>query len=314
MTTSERNPRDQEILSVTALSLMVKETLSSNFASVWVDGEVSNVSQPQSGHIYLTLRDEHSQIRAVIWRGTAAKLRFDVQDGLKVLCNGEIDVYPPRGSYQLIIRQIEPRGQGALQLALRQLRDRLAAEGLFDAQHKKPLPAFPRRIAVVTSPTGAAIRDFLEVAARRWHGPRFLVIAARVQGDSAAEEIERGIVLANRLDPSPDVLVVTRGGGSLEDLWSFNEERVVRAIFSSRIPVVSAVGHEIDVTLSDLVADRRALTPSEAAEIVVPSAVEISERLLQIKNRMTASLRSRLEFQPYLLDFSRRLFCSARCL
>jgi exodeoxyribonuclease VII large subunit len=220
-------------------------------------------------------------------------LRFDLEDGQEVVCRGDIDVYPPRGVYQLIIRQIEPLGIGALQLALRKLQERLAAEGLFDARHKKALPRFPRRIAFVTSPTGAAVRDFLEVSRRRWRGAQVLVIPAKVQGEGAAEEIVRGIRVANALAESPDVLVVGRGGGSLEDLWCFNEEPVVRAIFASQIPVVSAVGHEIDVTLSDLAADLRALTPSEAAERVVPSEDEIRAGLDGVRQRLAVALRSR---------------------
>jgi exodeoxyribonuclease VII large subunit len=210
-----------------------------------------------------------------------------------VVCQGDIDVYPPRGVYQLIIRRVEPVGLGALQLALRQLQQRLAAEGLFDPEHKRPLPRFPRHIALVTSPTGAAVRDFLEVARRRWQGVRVTVIPARVQGDGAAVDLVRGIAAAHLLADAPDVLVVGRGGGSLEDLWCFNEEPVVRAIYASRIPVVSAVGHEIDVTLADLVADVRALTPSEAAERVVPSASEIRAGLDNQRRRLLAALCAR---------------------
>ncbi|MCH5374751.1 MAG: exodeoxyribonuclease VII large subunit, partial [Planctomycetes bacterium] len=231
--------------------------------------------------------------RGVIWRSVASQLPFELRDGLEVVCRGGIDVYPPRGAYQLIIRRIEPLGVGALQLALRQLQQKLAAEGLFAPEHKRPLPRFPRRIAFVTSPTGAAIRDFLEVLRRRWRGVHVLIIPAKVQGDGAAADIARGIRVANSLAPAPDILVVGRGGGSLEDLWCFNEEAVVRAIFDSRIPVVSAVGHEIDVTLADLAADVRALTPSEAAELVVPSADEIRADLQTCRQRLSAALCAR---------------------
>ncbi len=275
------------------LSLQIKESLQASFSSVWVAGELSNVARPQSGHIYLTLKDEDAQLRGVMWRSAASRLKFDLQDGQEVACRGDIDVYPPRGTYQLIIRRIEPLGVGALQLALRQLQERLTTEGLFDSVHKKPLPQFPRRVAFVTSPTGAAVRDFLEVLRRRWRGIQVLVIPARVQGEGAAEDIVRGIQAANALAEPPDVLVVGRGGGSLEDLWCFNEESVVRAIFASQVPVVSAVGHEIDVTLSDLVADVRALTPSEAAELVVPSEEDIRGGLNSAKQRLAAALRSR---------------------
>ncbi len=280
-------------LSVSQLTLLIKQSLEAEFTSVWVSGELSDVSRPQSGHIYLTLKDEGAQIRGVIWRSVASRLGFDLQDGQQVVCRGDIDVYPPRGVYQLIIRQVEPLGIGALQLALRKLHQRLAAEGLFDPGRKRQLPRFPRRIAFVTSPTGAAVRDFLEVLRRRWRGVQVLIIPAKVQGEGAAQDLVRGIRLANSLAEPPDVLVVGRGGGSLEDLWCFNEEPVVRAIHASRIPVVSAVGHEIDVTLSDLVADVRALTPSEAASLVVPAAEEVRAGLDGMRARLAAALRSR---------------------
>jgi exodeoxyribonuclease VII large subunit len=260
---------------------------------VWVAGEISNFSRPQSGHCYFTLKDDAAQLRAVIWRTAAMKVPFELCDGLEVICQGRLDLYPQRGSYQLVVQQIQPKGMGALEMALRRLREKLAREGLFDARHKKPLMRFPRQIAFVTSPTGAAIRDFLEVLHRRWLGAAVLVVPVRVQGDGAAREIAEAIARVNGLSPPPDVLVVGRGGGSLEDLWAFNEEIVVRAIFASKVPVVSAVGHEIDVTLSDLVADVRALTPSEAAERVVPSADEVRAGLGTIGKRLAAALRSR---------------------
>jgi exodeoxyribonuclease VII large subunit len=233
-----------------------------------------------------------------------------MEDGLEVVCQGHLDVYAPRGSYQLVIEQIHPRGVGALELALRKLREKLAAEGLFDPSRKRPLPKFPQRIGFVTSPTGAAIRDFLEVLRRRWRGVEVLVIPCRVQGDGAAREIAAGIAAAGRLAPRLDVLVVGRGGGSLEDLWAFNEEVVVRAIAASEIPIVSAVGHEIDVTLSDLFADRRALTPSEAAELVVPAAEEVRALLRGHQQRLQGLLRARVEAARMRLDglASRRCF------
>lgn len=282
-----------QVLTVSQLTSRIKDTLEEAFPSIWVVGEISNLSRPQSGHLYLTLKDETAQIRAVLWKTAASHLRFNLEDGQQVVCRGEIEVYPPRGSYQLVIRQIEPQGLGALQLAFRQLHARLAAEGLFDARWKKPLPRFPRCIALVTSPSGAAVRDFLEVVRRRWRGAHVLIVPARVQGAGAAAEIAAGIERANCLADPPDVLVVGRGGGSFEDLWCFNEEVVVRAIFASRVPVVSAVGHEIDVTLSDLVADVRALTPSEAAERVVPSAEEVLAEVRRFQQRLSAALRTR---------------------
>jgi exodeoxyribonuclease VII large subunit len=288
------SPAAQQTLTVAQLTSQIKNSLEGEFTSVWVVGEISNYSRPQSGHAYFTLKDDQAQIRAVMWRSAAAKLKFDVADGLDVVCHGHIDVYAPRGSYQLVIDELQPKGMGALELALRKLREKLAAEGLFDAARKRKLPAFPRRVAFVTSPTGAAIHDFLQVLRRRWRGVDVLVIPARVQGDGAAQEIVAGIRLANRVQPRPDVLIVGRGGGSLEDLWTFNEEPVVRAIAASKIPTVSAVGHEIDVTLADLVADVGALTPSEAAERIVPAAEEISARVRAYQQRLRHAAHRRV--------------------
>jgi exodeoxyribonuclease VII large subunit len=290
---SDRSDQPRKLLTVSQFTQLIQGVLETTFHSVWVSGEVSEVSRPHSGHVYFTLKDAGAQIRGVVWRSTAQRMRFRLEEGQEVICHGDLDVYPPRGTYQLVVRQVQPQGVGALQLAFQQLQRRLAAEGLFDPQHKKPLPAFPRRVGFVTSPTGAAVHDFLQVAARRCCAVDVLIIPARVQGEGAAAEIARGIELANRLKPSLDVLVVGRGGGSLEDLWSFNEEVVVRAIHASRVPVVSAVGHEIDVTLADLVADARALTPSEAAERVIPSAEELTQRLRVLERRMVAMLRSK---------------------
>jgi len=278
------------VWSVSDLTAQIKSSLQTGFTSVWVTGEVSDLARPQSGHVYLSLKDDSALLRGVIWRNTAARINFPLEDGSEVLCRGDIDVYAPRGSYQLVIRQIEPRGEGALQQALRRLQAKLRAEGMFEEQNKRPLPSFPRRIAVVTSPTGAALRDFLEVSRRRWQGSEVLVIPTRVQGDGASQEIVKAIQIAGRIRPAPDVLVVTRGGGSMEDLWSFNEEPVVRAVFDVPIPVVSAIGHEIDVTLCDLVADQRALTPSEAAELVFPSAIEVRSSLNHFQQRMIGAL------------------------
>lgn len=282
----------QRPLSVAELTGLIKETLETQFPWVWVVGEISDLARPRSGHVYLTLKDEQSQIRAVMWRTIASRLKFELADGQQVVCRGDIDVYLPRGSYQLVIRQIEPRGEGLLQQRLRQLQAKLAAEGLFEPELKQPLPRFPRRVAVITSPTGAAIRDFLEVVRHRWQGVDVLIVPTRVQGAGAAGEIARAVKQANRIQPPFDVLVVTRGGGSMEDLWCFNEEVVVRAIHASRIPVVSAVGHEIDVTLSDLVADVRALTPTEAAQVILPSTDEVAASLQHLHSRLASSLNA----------------------
>jgi exodeoxyribonuclease VII large subunit len=287
----------ERVLSVAQLTAQLKDVVESSFSSVWVAGEISNFSRPQSGHCYFTLKDDAAQLRTVIWRTAASRLKFDLHDGLEVVCRGSLDVYAPRGSYQMVVSEIEPRGIGALELALRKLREKFAAEGLFAADRKRPLPSFPRRIGFVTSPTGAAIHDFLQVLKRRWSGIEVYVFPTKVQGTGAAEEIAAGIKLANRMRPALDVLVVGRGGGSLEDLWAFNEEPVVRAIAGSRIPTVSAVGHEIDVTLADLVADVRALTPTEAAERVVPSSSDVSALVNSIRDRIHRSLQ--LKFASY---------------
>jgi exodeoxyribonuclease VII large subunit len=288
-----QNLAAQAVLTVSELTAQIKEVLEGCFPRVWVSGEISNFSRSSSGHCYLTLKDGDAQLRAVIWRTNAGRSRVELHDGLEVICQGYLDVYPARGSYQLVIQQIEPKGLGALERALRKLRERLAAEGLFDAARKRPLPRFPRRIALVTSPTGAAVRDFLEVLRRRWRGVDVLLVPVRVQGEGAAAEIAHGIATVNQLAMPVDVLVVGRGGGSLEDLWAFNEEAVVRAIVASRIPVVSAVGHEIDVTLADLAADVRALTPSEAAERVVPAEEELVATLRRQEQRLATCLRGR---------------------
>jgi exodeoxyribonuclease VII large subunit len=292
------------------LTQRIKDLMEGAFPRVWVSGEVSNFSRPQSGHCYLTLKDDRAQLRAAMWRTAASRLPFDLRDGMEIICCGHLDVYAPRGSYQLIIEQIEPKGIGALELALRQLRERLSREGLFRPERKRPLPPLVRRIALVTSPTGAAIHDFLQVLGRRWRLADVLVIPTRVQGEGAAEEIAAAIATANRLPLEIDCLVVTRGGGSLEDLWAFNEEVVVRAIYASRIPVISAIGHEIDVTLADLVADIRALTPSEAAERVAPAAEEVLARLRQTADRMAAAVRWRSAAARARLDAlaGRRVF------
>jgi exodeoxyribonuclease VII large subunit len=295
-------PAAQPVLTVSALTALVKEVVEGTFALVWVSGEISNFSRPQSGHCYLTLKDDEAQLRAVIWRSTAASVRCDLHDGLEVICRGHLDVYAARGTYQLVIEEIQPKGLGALEQALRKLREKLAREGLFDKARKRALPVFPRRIAFVTSPTGAAIRDFLEVLRRRWCGADVLIVPVRVQGIGAAEEIAQAIASVNRLAHPIDVLVVGRGGGSLEDLWAFNEEAVVRAIHGSRIPVVSAVGHEIDVTLADLVADLRALTPSEAAERIVPAIEEVLAGLRNQHHRISAALRGRVADARAKLD------------
>ena len=279
-----------ELLTVSQVTKQIQQLLEETFHSVWVVGEISNFERAHSGHCYLTLKDERAQLRAIIWSSTARRLRFELENGMEVVCSGYINVYAPRGSYQLIIQHIEPRGVGALQLAFQKLYQKLARQGLFDPQRKRPLPVLPRLIAVVTSPAGAAIRDFLQVLAKRRFGADILIFPVRVQGEGAAEEIADAIRTVNNLSVAVDCLVVTRGGGSLEDLWAFNEEVVVRAIVASRIPVISAVGHEVDVTLSDLAADVRALTPSHAAQLVSQKAEELGAELRHAGQRLRAAL------------------------
>ena len=288
-------------LSVGELTERIKRLLENNFAEVALHGEVSNVTRPRSGHLYFTLKDDSASIRAVMWRNDAARIAFDLADGLTVRTLGRISVYAPRGEYQIVVRHLEPEGIGALELAFRQRYAKLLQEGLFDPARKRPLPRFPRAIVIVSSPTGAAVRDVLQVTSRRWRCARILIAPTRVQGPGADQEVVAALLLANQIE-GVDLIIVARGGGSIEDLWTFNEEIVVRAIAASGLPVVSAVGHEIDVTLADLAADRRALTPSEAGEVSVPDIREVylhldrlAERLRQSGTTRLKDVRARLE-------------------
>lgn len=281
------------ILTVSRLAALLKEVVEENFVQVWVEGEVSNFSLPASGHGYFSLKDDQAQLRAVIFRSQLRALSFRPENGMQVICRGRVSIYSQRGEVQLVVESLEPRGLGALQLAYEQLKTRLASEGLFAAERKRPLPAHPRTIGVVTSATGAAIHDILNVLERRGSGLRVLLTPVRVQGAEAAAEIVAAIAALNRQGEA-DVLIVGRGGGSLEDLWAFNEEPVARAIAASRIPVISAVGHEVDVTIADFVADLRAPTPSAAAELVVKSRLELENHLDQLRLRLAAQMRSRL--------------------
>ena len=283
-----------DVQTVSQLTRSIKGHLNQQFPATWVAGEISGLVQPASGHLYFTLKDAHAQLNAIIWNSDVQNLAFQPTDGMKVICRGGVDVYPQRGSYQLIVRKIQPQGVGALELALRQLRKKLADEGLFDPQHKRPLPALPKHVAVVTSPAGAAIRDFLQVLLRRWKQIRVTIVPARVQGPGAASEVAAAIRRCGKFSNVPDVIVVTRGGGSIEDLWTFNEEEVVRAIFESEVPVMTGIGHEIDVTLSDLVSDVRALTPSEAAERLVPSMDGLRQWLHTLAERLRIQMLHRL--------------------
>ncbi|MBN1255568.1 MAG: exodeoxyribonuclease VII large subunit [Deltaproteobacteria bacterium] len=259
---------ERRILTVSQLTAGIKDLLESTFGEVWVEGEVSNLRRPPSGHLYFTLKDENSQIRGVIFKQQSRYLRFELEDGQHVICWGRVGIYERRGEYQIILDYAEPKGIGSLQLAFEQLKGRLAAEGLFDEERKRPLPALPRRIGIVTSPSGAVIRDMLHILRRRFENVEVLLYPVKVQGEGAAQEIAQGIEYLGEYG-AVDVIIVGRGGGSLEDLWAFNEEAVARAICASSIPIISAVGHETDFTIADFVADVRAPTPSAAAEVVV---------------------------------------------
>lgn len=293
---------DLPLMTVTQLSLLIRDVLRESFTEVMLVGEISRVTYHRSGHVYLTLKDQGAVIDAVIWRSNALRMRMQLEPGLEVVCRGAIDAYPPRGTYQFIIEKVEPRGEGALQILFRKLVEKLRDEGLFDADRKRPLPPFPERIGIITSPTGAAVRDMIRIIARRYPPARLLIHPVHVQGEQAAPHIAAAIAHFNEHYPHFDVLIVGRGGGSLEDLWPFNEEGVARAIFASRIPVVSAVGHETDTSVSDLVADRRAATPSEAAELVVPSRDELIDALNARARRLAGLLQRRLDLSRERLE------------
>jgi len=300
-------PAGVKVLKISELTREIKTLLEVGYPQgVWVTGEVSNLARPSSGHVYLKLKDADSQLNAVVYRGVGLRLRFDLQDGMEVLARGRLIVYVPRGEYQLQVEEIQPKGIGPLELAFRQLKEKLSVRGYFDPRRKKRLPRFPRRVVLVTSPTGAAVRDMLEILNRRWPALEVWVCPVPVQGDGAAPKIAEAIARLNTLD-GIDAMIVGRGGGSLEDLWPFNEEVVAHAIFASRIPIISGVGHETDLTIADLVADVRALTPSEAAERVVPNRGELLEWLGGAVGRMRTLLKKKLELtQTRVADLARR--------
>lgn len=300
----ELPPQSSEPVSVTELTARIRETLENRFDDVWVIGELSNLVRPRSGHVYVTLKDQGAQIPAVMWKTLTSRLKFELKDGMEVVCRGRVEVYPPHGKYQLIVTEMEPRGIGALELAFRQLHAKLAAEGLFEPQRKRPIPRWIRRVAVITSISGAALRDFLQVLGRRTHRLDVRIVPVKVQGEGAAKEIAAAIHLINTLnennirnekEPFADCIVVTRGGGSLEDLWAFNEEPLVRAVAASQLPTISAVGHEIDVSLCDLAADLRALTPSEAAERIAPEDSQLRREFLRLRQSLEAALEKTLQ-------------------
>ena len=277
------------ILTVSELTKEIRDILEVQFADLWVEGEISNLRVPPSGHTYFTLKDDFSQILVVFFKNQVRTLRFSPEDGLQVICRGRVNLYEKRGEYQLILEEMEPKGIGALQLAFLQLKERLEREGFFDPSRKKPIPMIPQRIGVITSPTGAVIRDMLHIIERRFENVHVLVYPVRVQGEGAASEIAEGIETFNE-QMKVDVIIVARGGGSLEDLWAFNEEKVARAIFYSQIPIISAVGHETDYTVSDFVADLRAPTPSAAAELVVKDKNDVKNTLRFLGGRLESDV------------------------
>lgn len=283
----------QRVLTVSELTLRVRNRLEHGFPDLWVEGELSNLRAPASGHVYFTLKDPWSQIRAVLFRGNAQRLRFELREGIQVLVRGRLTVYEPRGEYQLALDYVEPKGVGALQVKFEQLKEKLAREGLFDESRKRPLPILPRRVGIVTSLTGAAIRDMLAIIRRRCPIIEIVIYPVPVQGEEAAPEIAEGIqALGTRAEV--DVMIVGRGGGSWEDLWCFNEEPVVRAIAGASIPVVSAVGHEIDFTLADFASDYRAPTPSAAAEAVAPVLDDLMRAVSNLWMRQERAARGQL--------------------
>ena len=276
------NAARRKFLTVSELNELIKGTLESRIDALWVQGEVSNFRIPPSGHYYFTLKDDKSQISAVMFRRQGTRLRFVPENGMALLCYGRVSVYATRGDLQLYVEDMEPQGQGALYLAFEQLKNKLAAEGLFAPERKRPLPFLPDSIGIVTSDRGAALHDMLRILGDRFPQRRVVIRPVKVQGDGAAREIAAGIADLNGSD-AVDVIIVGRGGGSLEDLWAFNEEIVARAIYASRIPVVSAVGHEIDFTIADFVADHRAPTPTAAAEMVVPRKADLLEQIVMLE-------------------------------
>jgi exodeoxyribonuclease VII large subunit len=292
---------ERVVCTVSELVLRIKETLEDRFPAVWVEGEISNLRIPSSGHVYFTLKDDGAQLRCVLFRSRGRRVAFQPEDGMQVLAFGGLDVYAARGEYQLIVELLEPKGVGALQLAFEQLKRKLEAEGLFEAGRKRALPPFPRTIGIVTSPTGAAIRDMLHVIGRRFADLRVLITPVRVQGEEAPGEIVRALRDLQEV-PELDVVIVGRGGGSIEDLWAFNDERVARAISACRVPVISAVGHETDFTIADFVADLRAPTPSAAAEVVVREKLHVIRALCDMYDTLKQTMAARLARERQRVD------------
>jgi len=288
-----------EPLTVSALTAQLRGLVEGRFPSVWVAGEVSNFTRAASGHWYFTLKDAGAQLKAAMFRGFNLRMKFDPKDGLEVIARGRLTVYDPRGDYQLIVEEIQPKGIGAAELALRQLKEKLLAKGYFDPRRKRPLPRYPRRVGLIASLSGAAIRDMVELFAQRWPLTELIIRPSRVQGEGAAAEIAAALRMLNHFHSTRELplhaIVIGRGGGSTEDLWAFNEEIVADAVFNSVVPVVSAVGHEIDVTIADLVADARAETPSAAVVALTPDRREMAAGILEMRTRLYESVERRLE-------------------
>jgi exodeoxyribonuclease VII large subunit len=284
---------------VSALTAQIRGLVEGKFPSVWVTGEVSNFTRASSGHWYFTLKDAGAQLKAAMFRGFNLRMKFDPKDGLEIIARGRLTVYDPRGDYQLIVEEMQPKGIGAAELALRQLKEKLLAKGYFDPRRKRPLPKFPRRVGLIASLSGAAIRDMIELFAQRWPLTELVIRPSRVQGDGAAAEIAAALRLLNHFHGTRELplhaIVLGRGGGSTEDLWAFNEEVVADAVFNSAVPVVSAVGHEIDVTVADLVADHRAETPSAAVVALTPDRREMGRHLLETRTRLYEAMERRLD-------------------
>lgn len=303
----QKNPGGADIYNVTRLNREVRAVLEGSFPSIWIRGEISNLARPASGHIYFSLKDQHSQVRCAMFKNRLRGISFNAENGLEILARANVSLYEGRGEFQLILEHMEPAGEGALQRAFEELKQQLSKEGLFDATHKKSLPAFPGTIGVITSPSGAAIRDILQVCARRYRSARIIVYPVAVQGSASSQEIVKALNLVDKRDEC-DVVILARGGGSLEDMMSFNDEKVARTIFNLKTPLVSGVGHEIDITIADFIADQRAPTPSAAAELVCPDTRELEERLAGLNTQMSRLLKQNLnQLQQTLVHFEKRL-------
>jgi exodeoxyribonuclease VII large subunit len=298
-------PSARHVWQVSDLLAKIQDRLDLDFDILWVEGEISNLRQPSSGHSYFTLKDDQSQIKAVLFKSQAARLPFDLEDGQYVICFGRLNIYTGRGDLQLVVETVEPKGEGALQLAFEQLKARLAKEGMFSSEHKLPLPLLPQRVFVITSPTGAAIHDFIRNARERYPGAGIVLCPSSVQGEGASGEIIDALRIVRHIAEKGDVILLTRGGGSLEDLWAFNDETLAREIFNCIVPVVSAVGHEVDFTILDFVADCRAATPTAAAQLLFPRREELADKVAILTRRMVLSSHNRLKVNQQAVQLLR---------